>query len=107
MESPQPTRLTPLRSPFRFSLRTLFILVTLFSIYLWWALDWKRQRHEFLKSHNATPVHHAKQFQQYLKAPVALWLVGEPGYLQILIYYPTEKQLKEGQRLFPEAKLMY
>jgi hypothetical protein len=39
----------PRRRWFRFSLRTMLVLVTLLCLYLGWAMNWKRQRREWLE----------------------------------------------------------
>ena len=45
------TETKPKRRWFRFSLRTLFVLVTITSVTAWWwtrQLNWVRERHKFL-----------------------------------------------------------
>ena len=89
----------------RFSLRTLFLLVTVVGLLAGWVvyqLDWIRQRHETLQraSHLGGPT----------RAPGLLWLFGEQGYREIDIVFDPNKQTGEARAskqvsdLFPEAE---
>ena len=85
---------------FRFSLRTMLVLVTLVCLYLGMALNWKRQREAFLKPgmqvmHDETP------------APLLLRIVGARGYGCLILPEPTDQELAEAKRLFPEADVIY
>ena len=92
MKTPLPTR----RRWARFSLRTLFVLVTLVCIYLGWAMNWIRQRHAFLANQDAL-VHNDS-----VHAPFALRFMGEEGYPYFYLE-GSEEEIRELERLFPEA----
>ena len=91
---------------FRFKLRTLFVLVTLICIfcgYFSWAMNWKRQREEFIAVEkvfaSSVSIHKPPRLP-----PIWLWPVGAVAYREIV--FPedaTESQFNEGKRLFPEA----
>jgi hypothetical protein len=70
------------RSWFRFSLRTMFVLVTVLCVVLSWSayqLNWIRQRHDFLKNDRVA----THDTYKNNKAPYCLRLFGEPGRLFI------------------------
>ena len=67
----------PRRRWFRFSLRTMLVLVTVISVYLGWAANWKRQRREFLKSLSGAYVDRSETI-----APWPLELLASLAYLQ-------------------------
>jgi hypothetical protein len=94
---------------FRFQLRTLFVLVTLICIfcgYFSWAMNWKRQRREFASYRNKLYAHTESPFSLPTRAPIWLWPLGEPGYVEIVFDRDaTEQKLEEAARLFPEAEI--
>ena len=92
-----------MKFPLRYSLRTLFVLVTLIAIPLGWYdyhREWIRRRHEFLtgKVRYTAPV-----YDHSSRCPWQLKLFGE-GAIN-LIRAPTDLQ-HEAARLFPEAGLL-
>lgn len=111
---------------FAYSLRTLFIVVTVFGCWLGYELNWIRQRHEFIAEqrsvfrHSPTlagPIDPDDPIQEVSRAPGLLWLFGENGasllLLQIFVEnydgadsdaYPEVQLAKE---LFPEAKVTW
>jgi hypothetical protein len=112
--------LAPKRRWFRFSLRTLFVVVTMFGVSLGYELNWIRQRHEVLadpKVHFYFEVGEDDPFSAAPTVPVnAPWflrLLGERGVASINIMYPTTstRPLSESEelerarvsRLFPET----
>ena len=101
MKFPRPTRRL-----FRFSLRTLFVLVTLLCIYLGWAMNWQRQRQVFLKSANVELVNES-WFPGDPSAPWSLRLLNEPGIVNICYNCPDQEQLLRASKLFPEAKIQF
>ena len=94
------TETKPKRRWFRFSLRTLFVVVTIISLPLGWIayqLSWIQQRHHFF-SHYQYNGMHMRPGSEY--PPWSLRLFGESrqGYLLV-----DPERIEEAQRLFPEA----
>ena len=104
----------PRRRWYRFSLRTMLVLVSLVCVtcgYVGWALNWKRQRHVFLESH---PKCLYSVPSQDWPAPWPLRLFGEVGiiHIQMQLVPGRKEELKElkarteeVKRLFPESKV--
>jgi hypothetical protein len=104
----------PKRRWFRFSLRTLFVLITACAIFFGWELHWKNQRHEYLKTHKGFNA------ATRLRAPGLLWLFGELGVNQVVVESPgfgemSAKRLYNdhappeavaARNLFPEAAII-
>jgi hypothetical protein len=70
----------PRRIWFRFSLRTLFVLITLFACTMGWiahSLNWIRQRRELCTRPDVEVLVNADG--DYPQAPAFLWLFGEKG----------------------------
>ena len=86
---------------FTFSLRTLFVAVTVCAVSSAWTtrqLDWIRRRHEI-------PYYKAWIVRQ-TSAPTALWLFREPGAGTILTPYKEgSPELDSLKNLFPEAEI--
>jgi hypothetical protein len=94
-----------------FSLRTLFVLVTMAALVLWLAvnLSWLRERSIIVDSHSL-PLEGEK------RAPWPLWVFGAKGFARIQAKVPPEKVagIREAawdrrihyQRIFPEAKVI-
>ena len=108
----------PNRRWFRFSLRTMFVMVTaggLLAGWLVYELNWIRQRHAFLAKNEAlrlSRVGVGSTSESDLKAPGLLWLFGETGNFVVVcvegssVDSLTEADLetiREAKRLFPEA----
>jgi hypothetical protein len=115
----------PKRRWFRFSLRTLFVVVTISGIALGWVayqLNWIRQRRELVHRTDIEALMWADG--DYPTAPGLMWLFGEQGYdiIEIIVDLPidptidvppdrerteTETALLERARsLFPEAEVV-
>jgi hypothetical protein len=98
------TETKPKRRWFRFSLRTVFVLVARVGVAAGWVacqLNWIQQRHEFFKCDGVSysyPGAGAKTL-----VPWSLRLFGEPAYAQITTF-PAE--MKMAQSLFPEAMIL-
>lgn len=102
----------PSRRWFRFSLRTLLIVVTIFAIWLGYQWHWIRQRREFLERDtrlgNQTGLN-------VPSAPHLLWAFGEAGYDSLFVLVDStiseqitaneKTRLDRARRLFPEAKV--
>ena len=88
---------------FRFSLRTLFVVVTVVGIATSWSvqnLSWIGERHAFIRNSKFNP---PTYFRRSLRAPGMLWLFGESGveYIGTAQRYETA-----AKRLFPEAQIV-
>jgi hypothetical protein len=115
-----------LRSWTRFSLRTLFVVVTLFACWLGYELNWIRQRHEFISGEAA--IRERRPTQQKWgatlansgrnapHAPALLWLFGERGYTSVCVLSEVTDdttgltdadwiRIREARQLFPEAAI--
>jgi hypothetical protein len=116
----------------QFSLRTLFVLVTVCAIWLGVEFKWIRQRHEFLTHQDALAtafseatidrdisVVKADILPESTKSPGILWLLGEQGLssLDVLIVVDdrdldlqrplsTYDDAAQARRLFPEAQIV-
>jgi hypothetical protein len=115
----------PVRRRFRFTLRTLFVVVTIFACWLGYELNWIRRRHELLAKHAALALVVKENpevwlFNVYVPQPVPglLWLFGEePVEALELIFIsdirerePTADEQREidlARRLFPEANVTW
>ena len=98
----------PRRRRFRFSLRTMFVAVTLLAIPLGWAaysLNWIRQRHEMLRRTDIGIV--PNFYSPRLSAPGGLWLFGETGIQSLHVSAPPylPEEVDRLHRLFPEAQI--
>src|ERR1700680_2365646 len=97
---------TPHRRWFRFSLRTLFVALTLACVAFAWtayALNWIRARHEILGKGLATPTyqHYLLLRERPAVAPGCLWVFGEEGIHHLSINpYSSEPSHDEIRRLF-------
>ena len=105
---------TPERRWFRWSLRTLFVLVLLLAIPLGWLaaqFKWIKDRHEalhsleqsrraFILDWDSSFVHDPDDV-----LPWSLRLFGENSVRQIFILHGQESELKSLRLLFPEAEV--
>ena len=83
----------PNRRWFRFSLRTLFVVVTVFGIWLGYELNWIRQRHEMLsKPYVVVGISGVDGVPAELAiAPLSLRLFGKRGcYAMYLVFIDDE-----------------
>jgi hypothetical protein len=106
----------PKRRWFRYSLWTLFMVVTVFCCWLGYELNWVWQRHEaFKKGQVGVDESLDNSFGPGpANVPAPLWLFGEPGYSIIWFntaqesLVPTAEELvaiERIKRLFPEAQI--
>ena len=118
----------PSRRWFAFSLRTLFVVVTMFACWLGYELNWIRQRHEMLAKREAfilegstistslaiMKAQWAREGRGPASAPGLLWLFGEQGVteLRLFIYdFDNSRDVLSyevafrASRLFPESQL--
>jgi len=93
--------ITPRRHWYQFSLRTMFVVITLVSIPLAWvgySLNWIPQREEARRRYQG-------MVGGKIQAPAGLWLFGETAYDSFEWRGPPES-VEQAQRLFPEATLL-
>ena len=102
------------RGWFRFRLRTLFVLLTVFGIVLAWVgvqVKWIRDRREFLATYLDEGVLRSRSRLEDpasypTAAPWSIRVLGETGTAAIFLPRNIDTQERERiQRLFPEAKL--
>jgi hypothetical protein len=91
---------TPKHRSFRFSLRTLFVLITLIAIWVGWSFNWIRQRGEFVRPGNELG---AVVSTGNVRAPALLWVFGEQGAQVVLLFTDNESDFDRARQLFPEA----
>ena len=111
----------PRRRWMRFSLRSLLVFVTLLAIYLGWAMNWIRQRREFLTK----PPKYLGTVEteedglifgaEPMQAPLCLRILGESGVSHILLQpyrnkYGVKVEVPPGEverliDLFPETNI--
>ncbi len=100
---------------FSFSLRTLFVAITLFACLLGYEMNWIRQRRQVIASPNVQNGTHyllqislptgLKTTKQYSIAPWPLCWMGETGYWAIGLPKGTsEDEVVRVRGLFPEAE---
>jgi len=112
----------PRRRWFRYSLRTFFVVLTIFCVWLGVQVKWIRDRHDFLLKHEAVRAQllrvrdAPKVASGHEVAPGWLWLLGEKGTSAIVVYMrlgefggqpgegeAREKEVEAARQLFPEA----
>ena len=111
----------PKRRRFAYSLRTLFVAVTVLGIWLGYQLNWIRQRrdiisdpqvqyaccYETLKIEIVGNVKRPRKRRTYVAAPRPLSWFGEFGYAEIVLGKGTPAgELARVRSLFPEAQVM-
>jgi hypothetical protein len=111
------------RRCFRYSLRMLFVVVTVLAVFLAYPVNRMRERHQFLAeeearlSLNATELIHNSLLDSpktpLPSAPRLLRLLGEPGHSHVNIQVDsiensTDRDIERAKRaklLFPEASI--
>jgi hypothetical protein len=101
---------TPRRNGFSFSLRTLFVVLTVLAIPLGWLgyqLNWIRRRHDARQSGDLfTSLDDPFKDEHYFAAPFTLRMFGEVGVERItLVRGGSQQEIERIRRLFPEAQV--
>ena len=99
---------------FRFSLRTLFVMVTLFCVWLGVQVKWIRDRREAAKDRPGSYVDCISVGPAAATPPWSLRLLGAPGYGWVYVHVADETHLSEDDKrreqrarsLFPEAEIV-
>ena len=92
---------SPKRRWLRFSLRTLFVVVTVLAAFSGWVvyhLNWIRERHQLLARHNATSA------EQYVNRRARF---GDPEPKPFLTIAPSSPSIGFGLRLFGETDVSH
>jgi len=114
----------PKRRWFSFSLRTMFVIVTLFGCWLGYELNWIRQRDALVAKNQALDlkVEHeegawALLTFKTLRAPGLLWMFGEEPLSDLEIIFigdgqrpltaEEQRELERAKNLFPEATVTW
>jgi hypothetical protein len=99
----------PRRRLFRFSLRTMLVVVTLVCVYLGWALNWKRERHQFLMRADVEDISNNYESTDRRSAPLALRILGERGITGLTLgdgLNQVHPEMETAARhLFPESQI--
>lgn len=113
----------PRRRWFAYSLRTLFVVVTVFGCWLGYELNWIRERHELLAKHEslhgilgvACNLSPRQQRTKLPTAPGLLGLFGEPSRQLVVLAVVVDRygqepiqsfaEWKRAERLFPESEI--
>jgi hypothetical protein len=112
----------PKRRWFAYSLRTLFVVVTVFAVWLGYSMNWIQQRHKVLNDSEARMKRAGKGYWDIwgppaievdhpIPPPFPLGLFGERGHDKVLLFYIVDAlpdgvtpEMTRAQRLFPEAR---
>ena len=93
---------------FRFSLRTLFVLVALVALLAGWvsrSLNWIRDKRDFVREGDDMNAMIYTQPGQSVVAPSLLWVFGEEGAQFVVLFSEDDSDAQEARRLFPEAEV--
>jgi hypothetical protein len=88
----------------RFSLRTMFVLVTVLCVCLAYHLHWINQRHvalQWIKTHGGHP-------DGECPPPIRLWCLGERGVESLIVVVAEHERIQRGielRALLPESKI--
>ena len=87
----------------RFTLRAMLVVMTLFALFLWYHIDWIKQRRAALEAGWVVKYHGSTLPTP--RAPGLLWLFGEQGYSYLIVDTTEEHPAAavEAQPVFPEA----
>ena len=104
MEENRSTR----RRWFRFSLRTLFVFVTLVCVWLGYSANWISQRRAILRTDGISVPEKWRRPPRPL-APGGLWILGEEGFRAIIVAEQLQGShddlIERVKKLFPEANV--
>ena len=105
----------PKRRWFRWSLRTMFVVVTVVAVLLGWELKFIRERHEFLR-HTVYPfLNHdrgillvpIKPAWEQPRVTIPFWRewLGDEAHWAIYLPHASEEDRRRAALLFPEARI--
>jgi len=91
---------------FQFSLRSLFIVITLFAMWLGWQLYWFKTRRDWLEAKNYVAAFPAVGVREVPHPQLMITLFRQEAISQILLRNASEAEIAKVQRLFPEASVI-
>jgi len=91
---------------YQFSLRTLFVVITLFGIWLGWQLYWFKTRHDWLEEKNYLAAFPGTGLRKVPHPHLLIALFHQEAISQILLRNASEAEIAKVRRLFPEAEVV-
>ena len=96
----------PQRRWYQFSLRSFFVVITLFGIWLGWELYWFKTRHDWLAAKNYLAAFPAAGARKVPHPQLVIALFRQEAISQILLDNASEAEVARVRRLFPEADVV-
>ena len=96
----------PKRRWYQFTLRTLFVVMTVFALWLGWQINWFRSRQAWLEAKDYVGAFPAVGLRKVPHPHFLLTLFRQEAMSQILLRNATEEEVAKVQRLFPEANVV-
>jgi len=95
---------------FQFGLRTLFVSVTIFAVWLGWELKFIRERAAFLNDWNAIYYGGLMTGKPHLtnpNGPISFWrrMLGDKALIWITLHRDNVDGIARAKKLFPEAEV--
>src|SRR5712671_3365606 len=95
--SPMTPPTPPRRRWFRYSLRTFFVVLTIFGVWLGVQVKWIRDRHAAIELHHcgAYRTGHEPVETHFITpkdAPLSIRVLGEPGIAEIIMVIPQQDE---------------
>ena len=97
---------TPKRRWYQFSLRTLFLVITLCGIWLGWQLYWFKTRHDWLEAKNYVAAFPGEGMRKVPHPHMLIALFRQEAMSQILLRNASDAEMAKVRRLFPEAEVV-
>jgi hypothetical protein len=97
---------TPKRRWYQFSVRSLFVVITLFGIWLGWQLYWFKTRRDWLEAQNYVAAFPAAGARKLPHPQLLITLFHQEAMSQILLRNASQEEIAKVQRLFPEADVV-
>ena len=95
-----------MRRRLQFSLRSLFIVITLFAVWLGWQLYWFKTRRDWLEAKNYVAAFPAAGERKLPHPQLMITLFRQEAMSQIMLRNATDEEVAKVQRLFPEADVV-
>ena len=96
----------PKRRWFQFSLKSLFVVITLFGMWLGWQLYWFKTRRDWLEAKNYVAAFPAAGARKLPHPQLMITLFHQEAISQILLRNASKEEVAKVRRLFPEADVV-